>query len=46
MQSTGQKNPEDGDREDVVTGAKVIPLFQKVSQLRHTSIKMGLGEKP
>jgi integrase len=46
MQSIGQKKPEDGDREDVVTGAKVIPLFQKVSQLRHTPIKKGLGEKP
>ena len=46
MQSIGQKKPEDGDREDVVTGAKVIPLFQKVSQLRHIPIKKGLGEKP
>lgn len=46
MQSIGPKDPEKSDRKEAVTGAKVIALFPKVSQLRHTQIKKESGETP
>jgi integrase len=46
MDSIGQESVEKAEKINAEGGGKVINLFSKMSQLRHTPIKKGLGEKP
>jgi integrase len=46
MDSIGRVSNEKTEEQKPGSGAKVISLFSKVSQLRHTPIKKGTGEKP
>jgi integrase len=46
MASIGTSAEEQIEPKKDGVGAKVIPLFSKVSQLRHTPIKKGSGDKP
>jgi hypothetical protein len=41
-----QESVEKAEKINAEGGGKVINLFSKMSQLRHTPIKKGLGEKP